>query len=122
MVKGLTTIICEVADMDRSVAFYRDTFGCTFETQTPFWSSFELAGTRIGLHPAFSNSGSATGGGWILGVEVDDLRAFKQSLVGRGTAVGEYHDVPGGVVLDFSDLDSNRLQAMQRGAKVADLL
>jgi catechol 2,3-dioxygenase-like lactoylglutathione lyase family enzyme len=41
-----------VADMDRAVAFYRDTFGLTLRFASPGWSEFETGSTTLALHPA----------------------------------------------------------------------
>ncbi len=41
-----------VADMDRAVAFYRDTFGLTLRFASPFWSEFETGPVTLALHPA----------------------------------------------------------------------
>ena len=45
-------VILFVADMDKAVAFYRDTFGLTLKFATPFWSEFETGGATLALHPA----------------------------------------------------------------------
>jgi catechol 2,3-dioxygenase-like lactoylglutathione lyase family enzyme len=41
-----------VADMDKAVAFYRDTFGLTVKFATPFWSEFDTGDVTLALHPA----------------------------------------------------------------------
>ena len=41
-----------VADMDRAVAFYRDTFGLTLRFASPFWSEFDTGPVTLALHPA----------------------------------------------------------------------
>ena len=48
----LTHAILFVADMDKAVAFYRDTFGLTLKFATPFWSEFDTGTTTLALHPA----------------------------------------------------------------------
>jgi catechol 2,3-dioxygenase-like lactoylglutathione lyase family enzyme len=44
--------IAFVADMDKAVAFYRDTFGLKLKFATPFWSEFDTGATTLALHPA----------------------------------------------------------------------
>ena len=39
-----------VADMDRSVRFYRDTLGMTLRFQSPEWSEFDLGLNTLALH------------------------------------------------------------------------
>jgi predicted enzyme related to lactoylglutathione lyase len=121
MLKGLSTLICEVDDMDRAVSFYRDLLGFEVEMTHPEWSSLLVGGVKIGLHPRFENFAEGDSGGWILGIEVDDLPALKSALEWGGYKCGDYHDVPGGVVMDFRDPDGNRLNAMQTGITVAEL-
>jgi|GEM_PF-526150 len=121
MVKAAHTIHCIVADMDRSVAFYRDILGLTPHVQSPYWSDFQLGALTIGLHPPYKGAASGPGG-WILGLEVDDIRALRATLKAAGISADEpFHDVPGGVILKFEDPDGNPLQAIQTGITVADL-
>jgi predicted enzyme related to lactoylglutathione lyase len=65
---------------------------------------------------------TANGGGWIVGVEVEDIAALRKLLNDNGHQTGDYHDTPAGVVMDFADPDGNRLQAMQIGVKAASVL
>jgi predicted enzyme related to lactoylglutathione lyase len=117
------TLICQVADMDRAVGFYRDVLGLAAGYVSPYWSEFKMGETKIGLHPLFEGSTSDAGGkGWILGVQAEDLKTLREKLNGAGVWVKEgYHDVPGGVIMDFRDPDGNALQAIQVGAKAKDL-
>ncbi len=48
----LAHAILFVADMDKAVAFYRDTFGLKLKFATPFWSEFDTGTTTLALHPA----------------------------------------------------------------------
>jgi lactoylglutathione lyase len=48
----LAHAILFVADMDKAVAFYRDTFGLPLKFTTPFWSEFDTGTTTLALHPA----------------------------------------------------------------------
>ena len=124
-VKSVSTVICQVADMNRSVAFYRDTLGLTPGHTTPYWSDFQIGTVKLGLHPPFQGSSaplSVPGKGWVLGLEVDDLKGFRARLEVAGTEIsGEYHDVPSGVLLEFYDPDGHAIQAIQYGATSKDL-
>lgn len=117
------TLICQVSDMDRAVAFYRDVLGLTPGYTTPHWSDFKMGETRIGLHPSFDGSPvEPNGKGWVLGVATQDIRALRASLESAGVHVAKgYHDTPSGAVMDFRDPDGNALQAIQVGAKAKDL-
>jgi predicted enzyme related to lactoylglutathione lyase len=121
MVKRLDTMLCEVQNMDRAVAFYSAVFGLIPTLATPHWSSFKIGDVSVGLHPPFCPGELKNSGGWVFGVEVDSLRELRSVVDGLDVWVGEYREVPGGVVLDFSDPDGNRVQAIQRGVKPVDL-
>jgi predicted enzyme related to lactoylglutathione lyase len=117
------TLICQVSDMDRGVAFYRDVLGLAPGYTSPHWSEFKMGETRIGLHPSFDGSPvQPNGQGWVLGVATEDIRSLRSSLEKAGVYVGSnYHDTPSGAVMDFRDPDGNALQAIQVGAKARDL-
>lgn len=117
------TLICQVADMDRAVTFYRDVLGLDPGYTSPHWSEFKMGETRIGLHPSFDGSPvEPDGRGWVLGVATPDIRELRTKLVATGVKVAEgYHDTPSGAVMDFRDPDGNALQAIQLGAKAKDL-
>ena len=48
----LAYAILFVADMDKAIAFYRETFGLKPKFATPFWSEFDTGATTLALHPA----------------------------------------------------------------------
>ncbi len=105
--------------MARAVAFYRDVLGLEATYVSDHWSSVQLGTVRIGLHPVFE--GGAPRGGWVVGVEVTDLRAFRKHLYVAGHPTDhEFHQTPSGVVFDFVDPDGNRLQAMEVGSRLED--
>lgn len=111
--------------MDRSVAFYRDVLGLSLEFASQHWSQFRIGGMKLGLHPSLEGKRPPHGEygcGWFIGFAVDDLRALREKLEASGAAIhGDYHEVPGGTVLDFADPDGNVIEAMQTGVKPADL-
>ena len=49
---AFTHAIKFVADMDKAVAFYRDTFGLKLKFATPFWSEFDTGEVTLALRPA----------------------------------------------------------------------
>ena len=69
----LTYAIKFVADMDKAVAFYRDTLGLPLGFQSPFWSEFETGDTKLALHPPSSENPAGT---VQLGFGVDSLADF----------------------------------------------
>jgi len=121
---SLHTLICQVEDMDRSVAFYRDVLGLPPSYSSPHWTSIPIGDLRIGLHPPFGGSKgpAGSGGGWVVGVETEDIRALRAKLEAAGAWVMEgYHQTPSGAVMDFRDPDGSALQAIQVGSKVEEL-
>jgi lactoylglutathione lyase len=121
MLKEFTTLMVYVTDMPRAVGFYRDVLGLPLEMESPGWSQFALGnGASIGLHPR--RGGEAPAPGWTPGFKVDDVRAAKERLVSAGAEIAsDFHDVPGGVVLEFTDPDGNVIDITQMGISCADL-
>jgi catechol 2,3-dioxygenase-like lactoylglutathione lyase family enzyme len=62
-----------VADMDRAVAFYRDTLGLALKFQTPGWSEFATGATTLALHPATPDHPA---GATVVGFRSDDFQGF----------------------------------------------
>ena len=59
-----------VADMDKAVAFYRDTFGLKLKFASPFWSEFDTGAVTLALHPASERNPA---GATQLGFSAPDL-------------------------------------------------
>ncbi|HEY2177027.1 MAG TPA: VOC family protein [Caulobacteraceae bacterium] len=59
-----------VADMDKALAFYRDTFGLTLRFASPGWSEFDTGEVTLALHPA---NDKYPAGGAQIGFSTDDL-------------------------------------------------
>jgi predicted enzyme related to lactoylglutathione lyase len=122
MAVSLDTLMIDVIDMDRLVAFYRDAVGLQLEMHTPAWSSFALGGgASLGLHGGRHEAG-ARSRNWVPGLRVDDIVAAREKALAGGASVGgEYHDIPGGVILDLVDPEGNGLEVIQHGVTCADL-
>lgn len=125
MITGLYTIWCQVSDMEASVAFYRDVLGLKLSYSSPHWSQFDLGNGQLGLHPRLAESSGPLGqyaSGWMLGLSTNDLKGLRAKLEAAGAQFhGDYHAIPGGLVLDFSDPDGNQIEAGQMGITVEDL-
>lgn len=65
-----------VDDMDKAVAFYRDTFGLTVKFASPFWSEFETGDVTLALHPAGERNPA---GAVELGFSTDNLAEFYEN-------------------------------------------
>jgi catechol 2,3-dioxygenase-like lactoylglutathione lyase family enzyme len=77
-----------VADMDKAIAFYRDTLGLPLKFQSPFWSEFATGETTLALHPA---SAENPPGSVQLGLGADSLSDF---YAGRGELGIEFTQPP----------------------------
>ncbi len=119
MLKKVQLIMAMVSDMDRSIRFYRDVCGLPLKFQAPGWGEIDLGAFSLALHARSSRTETSGDSrhGWTLGFEVDDIQAMRQRLVEHGTEIrGDYHEIPGGVMLDFSDPDGYLLEMVQYGA------
>jgi lactoylglutathione lyase len=74
-------VIKYVADMDRAVAFYRDTLGLVLKFQTPEWSEFATGATMLALHPATPDYPA---GMTMVGFRDDDFQAFCDEKAAAG--------------------------------------
>lgn len=115
MISGLGKTWCQVDDMARAVAFYRDTLGLTVGFESPHWTEIAVGDAVIALHSRLGGSGACgeAGKGWYLGVLTADVEALRDRVVGAGGTDHGFHDVPGGIVLTFTDPDGNPIQAFQ---------
>jgi catechol 2,3-dioxygenase-like lactoylglutathione lyase family enzyme len=73
MQASFTHAIKFVADMDKAVAFYRDTFGLRLKFATPFWSEFDTGPVTLALHPASERNPA---GAVQLGFSTEALEAL----------------------------------------------
>ena len=77
----LTYAIKFVADMDKAVAFYRDTLGLHLKFASPDWSEFITGETTLALHAA---SEGHPPGSVEIGFRVEDLEAFHREQSAAG--------------------------------------
>lgn len=110
-------------DIPAAVAFYRDALGATVVEETyPHWARVRVADVDLGLH-----RGRASGGGVDAGIvraafRVTGMAEFRQHVEVSGmTVFGDYHNIPGGVVLTSGDPFGNVLQAIEYGQSAAGL-
>lgn len=79
-------IALSVTDMDRSIAFWRDTVGLKFLFQAPNVAFFDVAGVRLMLGAAESDAKAA---GTVLYFETTDLDATFAAIRDRGASVAK---------------------------------
>jgi len=81
MAPKLKYIIEFVADMDRTVKFYRDVVGLTLKFESPEWSEFATGETSLALHPASEKNRAGT---YDVGFTVKDLQESYRQMQTRG--------------------------------------
>jgi len=93
-----------VADMDKAVAFHRDTLGLPLAFASPFWSEYATGDTKLALHIADADHPP---GMTRLGYATDDLG----DVYARRDALGlTFVDLPrdqhGTMIASFCDSES----------------
>lgn len=100
--------ILPVSDMDRAIAFWRDTVGCAERFSTPTFSEVDAGGSVICLR-----SSKNPGGRTALGVDVSDLEATCRAIASSGGEVlrdAAPGPVPGLLTALATDADGNRFE------------
>ena len=118
----LELVAVPVSDVDRAKAFYTEQAGfdadhdhvvseeIRFVQLTPPGSACSIA---LGKGIADTPPGSVQG----LQLVVDDIRAARDELAGRGVEVGDVQDFPWGSFVFFSDPDGNGWAVQQLPAR-----
>ena len=95
-----------VADIDRAVAFYRDTLGLPLKFSSPGWSEFATGETTLALHPA---SAENPDGSTHLGFGTPDVHAFHRTQTAAGVRFTRVPEPLHGVTLaEFVDSEGAR--------------
>jgi catechol 2,3-dioxygenase-like lactoylglutathione lyase family enzyme len=100
MAAKLTYAIAYVADMQKALAFYRDTLGLTVKFASPSWSEFVTGDVTLALHPATPEKPA---GRILLGFNLPGLKALHAAGEGPLEFVGplrEEHGVTLGAARD----------------------
>ncbi len=92
----LTYAIKFVADMDKALAFYRDTFGLTVRMATPFWSEFDTGEVTLALHPANEKNPA---GGVEIGFSTENLAQIYAERAANGLEFSEAPHLEHGTLL-----------------------
>ena len=126
-VRGVDFIGFEVTDLERSIAFYRDTLRLTLDhvVESGDWAEFDIGGTTLALcGPKAADWGvphAGTSGGekheGFIALNVLDVRAAVRELKEKGVTV--LTDIQDSTVCYFAvivDPDGNRIWLHQRYA------
>ncbi|MBO9038583.1 MULTISPECIES: VOC family protein [Curtobacterium] len=111
MASGVAAVWVPVSDMERAVAFYRDTLGLTVKDQSDDWSEIDAGGLMIGLNGRES-AGQGSDGGAVVSFQPDgSIEDEVASLKERGADIqGEISEHPWGKIIPFKDSEGNDLQ------------
>ena len=113
LVKGLSVVYLYVRDFERSVAFYGDLLGLSFDISEG-WAESHLPGvTRFALHAAHEGVGDLSSGSLHLDFAVDDIDSAAAHLRSAGVQVGEIYREPYGSHCTFVDPDGYELELFQ---------
>ena len=103
----LVEVIVYVRDMERAIAFYRDTLGLELEFESPNWSSFRTGACTFALHATERREPGL--GEPDPTFSVTDPDAERERLAGAGVDVSEIREpAPGVRVFDAWDPEGNR--------------
>jgi lactoylglutathione lyase len=97
-----------VADMEKSIAFYRDILGFHL-TSRDYVARFDLGGVLFELVPNPPDHALPGTGNARLSLGVTDIRQATRELKARGVATTPVKEEPGGLLSYFNDPDGNEL-------------
>lgn len=107
-VKRMAFVMYPVTDLARSTAFYEETLGLQKSgLENQVWVEFDVDGTTFGIGN-FEQVGTP-GTAASLALEVDDIRAMRSTLAGKGVEAAEPTELPNCWVSALSDPDGNRV-------------
>jgi predicted enzyme related to lactoylglutathione lyase len=116
MIDGVIGVIIWTDDLDRLVAFYRDTLGFTPHSVRPHFVAFRWGDIRLSLGKHARVSGEAKDPYRLMvNLGVDDIHQVYNTLIARGVRFlrPPERESWGGWVSTFFDPDGNILQLMQ---------
>jgi catechol 2,3-dioxygenase-like lactoylglutathione lyase family enzyme len=97
-----------VHDLERSIAFYRETLGLPLVSRD-FVARFDVDGVLFELVPAPHVQAVSGSGNARLCFQAQDIRETIVQLQGRGVKTSEVKAEPGGLLVFFNDPDGNEL-------------
>ena len=113
-VKKLQNAYYITGDMDRAVAFYRDTLGLALTFQDgDKWAQMKAGDVNFSLSSPDEGAEGATGA--VVIFEVDDIAASRDRIAAGGAEIVDQRDMGDhGKALTFRGPDGNLVQLFQR--------
>jgi predicted enzyme related to lactoylglutathione lyase len=120
LIRGVDFASVPTQDIERSVAFYRDTLGlpCSVHMPERNFAEFETGNLTLNVHdPAKMGIGEFAANRNPLALHVDDVAAARTELEGRGVAfMGDIFDTGVCHMAFLADPDGNALMLHHRYA------
>ncbi|MEZ6188066.1 MAG: VOC family protein [Planctomycetota bacterium] len=120
MITGVQDVYYNVSDMERARAFYTGLLGFRELDTSPYWTSLELGGLRVGLHwsegepvPPVPRDSHGAHAGATLTLRSDDPAADRARLEAAGAVILGEDAAPWGHLVVFEDPDGNVLKLMR---------
>jgi catechol 2,3-dioxygenase-like lactoylglutathione lyase family enzyme len=104
-------VMLGVANLERSIPFYRDVLGLELQSQFPGFAFFNAAGITLALSEPLAKTAGAGPGASEVVFSVEDVRAAYEALRSRGLVfTQEPRNVSGSMwAANFADPDGHRL-------------
>lgn len=115
MIGKLELVMVVVADMERSVRFYRDVLGLRVEYESPHWTQLDGGTISIGLHGGGEGAPAAGEPALQLGFYVEDAEQAVAELRGAGADIAQEPVAErfGGYLAVVRDPDGHPIQLLQ---------
>ena len=111
MIAAISNVWLPVDDMQRALAFYRDTLGLRVRSEQDVWAELELDGLIIGLNAREGEEPGPEGGAVIAFRPDGSLEDEMERLQGQGVEfVGGITEHPWGRLAAFHDPYGNSLE------------
>ena len=111
MIAAISNVWLPVDDMQRALAFYRDTLGLRVRSEQDVWAELELDGLIIGLNAREGEEPGPEGGAVIAFRPDGSLEDEVERLQGQGVEfAGGISEHPWGRLAAFHDPDGNSLE------------
>jgi predicted enzyme related to lactoylglutathione lyase len=116
-VRAVDFVVYNVSNMERAIAFYRDTLGLSLEYQIEGnWAEFSVGAVTLGLCGPEWATPPQRGyqGGATVALAVEDINAAIEELRGKGVTAEDAMETSVCYLALIEDPDGNRLILHQR--------
>lgn len=112
LLQGIETVYYRICNMNNAIAFYTEVLGLTLKNRDANdWAEFDVGGYDLALEGELATRPHQ--GGATVVFRTDDIEALDAHLATHDVNRREVEDLGGAKLLEFYDLDGNRIIAMQ---------